>query len=402
MMHATIDDWIKQEALPFTEEGIDGMMAALSGVEMLGFGEGLHGGEDILQLRNRLFRRLVEVHRFRSFVMETTFPQASHVDEYVRTGQGTPNFDEWISNGFGLLEANRELIEWMRAYNVHHEEKLRFYGFDMPLGKQGFGSPRLVLAPVLDLLGDEKRRQRIESLMGEDSSWEDPAVIADPLRAVGLTPAATELRIEVENLVTHLRIAQPGRSDALHYASIARQLLDAHAALARRGGYGELLGIRDAIMADNLEHIHRREGDRGRVMVFAHNGHLNRGQAMWRMGEVTHTWWPAGAHVGSLLADRYAVIGSGVGRSEENGIVEPELGTLEDRLAARGESLLISVQGAPPSETAALPIRTGSRRNPTYFPFTPGSFADFDWLAFVPSTTYQRGGPPLSAWEAQR
>jgi erythromycin esterase-like protein len=29
-------------------------------VELLGFGEALHGGDDILILRNRLFERLVE------------------------------------------------------------------------------------------------------------------------------------------------------------------------------------------------------------------------------------------------------------------------------------------------------------------------------------------------------
>ena len=34
-------------------------------------------------------------------------------------------------------------------------------------------------------------------------------------------------------------------------------------------------------------------------------------------------WWPAGAHLAATLGPRYAVIGSGVGMSDENGIAPP-------------------------------------------------------------------------------
>ncbi|MCA9907060.1 MAG: erythromycin esterase family protein, partial [Anaerolineae bacterium] len=61
-MHPTLDDWIRQEAIPFSANSsdagnaaIDSVIAALDDrVELLGFGEAFHGGEDILQLRNRL------------------------------------------------------------------------------------------------------------------------------------------------------------------------------------------------------------------------------------------------------------------------------------------------------------------------------------------------------------
>jgi len=70
VMHATLDNWIRHEAIPFTIDSpetfnasIDKVIASLDdSVELLGFGEALHGGEDILVLRNRLFQRLVETH----------------------------------------------------------------------------------------------------------------------------------------------------------------------------------------------------------------------------------------------------------------------------------------------------------------------------------------------------
>jgi hypothetical protein len=40
-----------------------------------------------------------------------------------------------------------------------------------------------------------------------------------------------------------------------------------------------------------------------------------------------------------------------------------------------------------------LPTRSGSTKNPTYFALTPQSFADFDGLIALDSTTYNRGGP---------
>ncbi|HWR26166.1 MAG TPA: erythromycin esterase family protein, partial [Methanosarcina sp.] len=78
---------------------------------------------------------------------------------------------------------------------------------------------------------------------------------------------------------------------------------------------------------------------------------------------------------------------------------QPETGTLEARLTTvPGPVRLIPTyrgKGLPGSEIAALPTRSGSMKNPTYFPLTPQSFTDFDWLVVLDSTEYSRGGPPL-------
>jgi len=401
-MHATIDEWITRDAVPVTDEGIDRMIATMPEVDLLGFGEALHGGEEILQLRNRLFQRLVERHGFRAIAIESSFPQSRFVNEYVGGGGDAPNFADWISNGMGLLEANRELIAWMRQHNATHDDTVHFYGFDMPLGKMAFASPRLVLEGLYDLVPE--RRERIESLIGANADWENPAVIGDPTKGVGGTPRANDLRIEVEEVIADLRRRGPElddarRAEAIHAAEIARQLLGAHAAMARKAGYAEVLGIRDTIMADNLEFIVEQERSRGKVLVFAHNGHLKRGQMHWQMGDVAHAWWPAGAHVSRSLGGRYAVIGTGVGVSDENGIAGPEAGSLEARFAETG---LVPTAAAPAALVAGLTPRTGSARNPTYFPWTGDCLSDYDWLAFVKSTTYQRGGPPLHAWDTEQ
>ncbi len=432
MMHATLDDWIRHEAIPFSVDSsetfnaaVDKMIASLGdSVELLGFGEALHGGEDILILRNRLFQRLVEAHGYSAIAIESSFPRARVVNEYI-AGRGPASYDALqdtgFSHGFGRLDANRELVEWMREFNADptHRVKLQFYGFDSPTEMIGTDSPRQVLHFVLDYLtsidsaSGEEHCQRIDQLLGQDSDWENPAAAMDPTKSIGQSPAATALRIETEDLIAELGARRPelvAKSDenryleAVQYATVARQLLNYHAALALKldddaKRIVRLLGMRDALMADNLAYMVARERGRGKVLAFAHNSHLQLGKAQWQLGTYVLTWWPAGAQLQEMLGSRYAVIGTAVGVSDANGIGQPKDGTLEARLTAGpGPTRFIPThkgQGLPTSAIAALPTRSGSMKNPTYFALTPQSFTDFDWLAVLDSTAYNRGGPPL-------
>lgn len=338
-----LDDWIRREAIPFSEASpasfnpaVDTVIAALgSAVELLGFGEALHGGTDLLRFRNRLFQRLVEAHGYRAIAIESSFPRGRIANEYV-AGRGPASYaavqESGFSHGFGKSDANRELVEWMRRYNTDHSRQvtLQFYGFDSPTEMMSTDSPRHVLnyvlayLEVIDPASSQEYRLRIEPLIGLDSDWENPAAMMDPTRSVGGSPAATALRIETEELISELRIRRPelvAKSDepsyleALQFAVEARQLLNYHAGVARKSGNrtAGLLGQRDAMMADNLAYIAARERGRGKVLVFAHNSHLQRGPAQWQLGADLLIWWPVGAHLKELFGSRYAVIGSAVG-----------------------------------------------------------------------------------------
>jgi erythromycin esterase-like protein len=427
--YTTPEEWISSEALSFSLDdpatfntAVDKVMALLGHqLELLGLGEALHGGEQILILRNRLFQYLVETHGYSAIAVESSFPRSQLVNDYL-AGRGPAVYheleDRGFSHGFGRLEANRELVEWMGHYNADpaHRVKLRFYGFDSPTEMMSSDSPRQVLHFVLDYLAsvaggsDLPYRQRIDQLLGVDAAWENPAAMLDPAQSVGGSPNATALRLETEELISELHLRRPellAKSEeeryweALHYATMARQLLHYHASVAKAASdrVSKLLGMRDALMADNLSYIMRRERSRGKVLVFAHNTHLKRGEAQWQLGGELQSWWPAGAQLDALFGPRYAVIGSAVGQSPDNGIDKPETGTLENVLTTiPGPVRFLPThrgQGLPASLVAALPTRSGSTRNSTYFPLTSQSLTDFDWLVMLDSTTYSRGGPIL-------
>jgi erythromycin esterase len=424
-VYATLDDWIAHEAIPFSLDSRPDFNAAVDqvidslgdSVAVLGFGEALHGGKELLVLRNHLFQRLVEAYGYSAIAIESSFPRGPIVNEYV-LGHGPASYaavqETGFSHGFGTFEANRELVEWMRHYNAdpEHQRKLQFYGFDSPTDMIT-DSPRQTLLVALDYLSSvdealgQEYRNRIDPLLGQDSAWENPAAALDPTQSIGRSPEATALRIETEELISELRVRRPeliAKSDerryqeAVHYAVMARQLLNYHATLAQSSEkrQARLLGIRAAMMAENLAYIASREQGRGNVLVFAHNTHLKRGKVQWQWGNETVSWWPVGSHLHEMFGRRYAVIGSAVGSSPANGIGQPEAGTLEARFtSAPGPVRFIPThqgQGLPASEIAALPLRSGSMKNPSYFALSSESFTDFDYLAVFDSTDYAHGG----------
>ena len=275
-MHATLDDWSAREATPFSVDAprtfnaaVDKVIASLGdAVALLGFGEALHGGEDILILRNRLFQRLVEAHGYSAIAIESSFPRARVVNAYV-AGRGPASYeavqDTGFSHGFGRLDANRDLVEWMRRHNADPAQRvtLQFYGLDMPSVTAGPASPRQILHFVLAYLASidrasaQEHRQRIDPLLGQDSKWENPMAWRDPDKSPDLVSAATALRIQTEDLMTELRTRRPelvAKSDedryveAVHDASVARELLNFYAALAGKSGYAGSLAVRDALM----------------------------------------------------------------------------------------------------------------------------------------------------------
>jgi erythromycin esterase len=426
--HETIADWIDCEAIPFDLEASEALDSVLDqvitsldeSVRLLGFGEALHGGEELLQLRNRLFQRLATAHGFSSIAIESSFPRGRIVGEFVQ-GSGPESYDDLVetgfSYGFGHLEANRELVGWMREQNAEpaRDVKLRFYGIDLPTTEDAQGaSPRQDIEFALDYLdameiaGTIERRQRLDALLGDDAHWEGEANWRQPGASEEMIARANALRIEVEDLMSVLRVRLPELApksndnaylDAVKHVAVARQLLTFFAALTRDPAWSEPLGVRDALMADNLKYIVERERGRGKVLVFAHNAHLQR--AKMTSPEGVNDMWPAGSHLHQLFGARYAVIGTAIGVSPSNGVGQPENGSIEARLvAAPGDARFIPTHrgsGLPANELSKLTIRSKSSTNPSYYPLTHESFNTFDWLSIIDDVSSIRGGPDQHA-----
>lgn len=438
---ASIDEWIAREAIPFSQgedfaSAVDALMSRLGDqVCLLGFGEALHGGDEFLTVRNRVFQRLAEAHGYSAITLEITDARARLVNDYVH-GRGPATYEGIEESGFsygsGLYVANRELVEWMRGYNADpaHALKLSLYGTLPSEQGETTESPRRALEQVLAYLRtfDAEAAARhgaiIEPLLGADADWEDPAAALqgeimarlmgggdaesdgstpDEALAFGLSPRARALRLAVEDLALEFQLRRPelvtasGRAsldDALHDLSIARTLLALHAALAARAPLGELVSLRDAMAGEHMLYIAGREAP-GKVMVHLHNAHLRRTRTVLPWYE----FLPTGAHLDELFGERFAVIGGALGTSEANFIGAPEAGSLEARLLARDSDLFLPTwrgRRLPEGALVALPERSrADRPYITYDPLFEQSVADLDAIAFLRTATQTRGAP---AW----
>ncbi|MFF0369946.1 erythromycin esterase family protein [Micromonospora sp. NPDC005087] len=368
---------------------------------LLALGEPTHGAGGLLDLRNDLFRQLVEQEGYRTVAIESDCVMGLIVDDYVTSGTGT--LDEAMERGFshewGAFAGNRELVRWMRAYNDGRPvaERLRFAGFDGPLEITGAASPRQALTALhayvttwvdADLL--PCTAETLDRLLGADDRWTNPAAMMDPSQSVGRTPDAEQLRLLTDELVAlldaqtpHL-IAASAREDwhrARLYARTAIGLLRYHFAMADTSPsrMARLLGVRDSMMAANLLAI----SERGPALVNAHNGHLQRDRSSMRMGDLPVQWWGAGAIVDAHLGQGYAFLATALGTIRHHGVDSPPPDTIEGLLYALPEDRHVVDAGRLASALAT--VTPAARVSPWfgYSPLDPAHVASTDGIVFV-------------------
>ncbi|RSM97143.1 erythromycin esterase [Nonomuraea sp. WAC 01424] len=361
------------------------------GVRVLGLGEPTHGVEAFLEVRNEIFRHLVEHEGYRSIALESDCLAGLAADAYAGGGAGTLDeaMSRGFSHGFGASAANRELLSWMRAYNERRAayDRLRFHGFDAPLELAGPAGPRPVLTAVHDYLSAHLdlpvTRETLDGLLGPDEPWTDPAALTDPARSVGGGPEVKELRLIADDLGALLTAHAPHLTAATShddwwradlYARTAAGLLRYHAGMADPSSarLGRLMSQRDAMMAGNLDAVVRREARRGPTLAFAHNRHLQRDKSHLWFANVPLQWWSAGAILATRLGDAYAFAAATFGT---RGADVPAPGTLEGILSA-----------LPHARAVVDPARLVAALGEKPAPRVP---VDHTYLALDPATVHQ-------------
>ncbi|GAB2892732.1 erythromycin esterase family protein [Streptomyces mayteni] len=377
---------------------------------VLGLGEPVHGVDTFLRLRDELLHGLVARRRTRCVALESDCLAGHLVDDHVRGGDGHLDqvLADGITHGWGAWAGNRALVEWLAAHNRARPlaEQVRFAGFDAPTEITGAESPRAALWSLHAFLtahlpAEPHPWSRIDALLGDDDRWTNPDVMYEPTRGVGRSAEARELRAIADDLRWLLASAVPrlaaqgadGTAEALFDAELAARtaagLLAYHAVLAGTDHHERLtnaIGIRDTMMAANLEALAARDHDHGPVLAFASNQHLRRGTAWMRMGGVDLWWSPAGAHLARALGPEYVTIAIAIGSAPHLGIHEPPADTVEGRLLAAGPSAPRLVPAAELVELVAG--ATALTKRPAeyfaYFPLDPDALDDFDAVLFLP------------------
>ncbi|MFC8098198.1 erythromycin esterase family protein [Streptomyces sp. NPDC057363] len=395
---------IKDTVQPFETAAVMGLLPARP--RLLALGEPTHGEDTLLEVRNELFRQLVEQEGYRTIAIESDCLMGLVVDDYVTSGTGTLDevMERGFSHGWGAYAGNRELVRWMRSHNerVHDEgrpasERLRFAGFDGPLEITGAASPRQALTALHGCLAARVdadllpcTAETLDRLLGADDRWTEPAAMTDPARSVGRSAEARELRLLADDLVSlldeqtpHL-LAAASRDDwdrAHLYGRTAAGLLRYHHWMADTSParMNRLLGLRDRMMADNLLAL----AARGPALVNAQNAHLQREKSTMRMWQGKVEWWSAGALVSARLGEEYAFFATALGTIRHQGVGTPPPDTVEGLLYGLPQGRC--VVDASRLATALGDPRPAARVSPWfgYASLDPAHLASIDGLVFV-------------------
>jgi len=328
--------WAREHATPIAgvEVGhqagdLKSLKSAIGKTQVVALGENAHGVHELLEFRNRLFEFLVQEMGFTAIAVETGFAESMPANDFVSGGAGTSsqlahNVFQWLP---GAFDENRELIEWMRAYNERPSthRKIRLYGIDLTGGFLGAMNSQAALEVPLayldqaDPVSAKQLRGRLEPLLDRfsDSGYSTLTVTERDV----LTGAIADTVALFERRQFEFLSALPEASYAMayHEAEVARQVDSRF-----RSGVGaapcpassptpcpwgrDQSMERDAAMAQNFRWVLAREGADGRVLLFAHSFHVRK--ATPSEGPMPgKPYSPMGAYLHSALGDSMVVLG---------------------------------------------------------------------------------------------
>ncbi|UQA58492.1 erythromycin esterase family protein [Polyangium aurulentum] len=284
--------WLKQNAIPLrTVEAGKGfadlvpLRDVVGKARVVSLGEATHGTREFFKLKHRLFEYLATELGFTGFAIEASMPDSRPVNEYVLTGKGDPVA---VVAGMGFWTWNTEevidLVRWMRKYNEDpaHTRKLRFYGFDV----QAPASGARVLLDDIRRLDPAYLPEATKLLAPIDSDFE--ASILKDLSTAEVQAIADGVERVIkhidENKDAYEKRGGAGAHALAHLtARTIRQGIEPGPVFPDRG-------TRDSAMAENVRALLDIDGPGSKLVLWAHNLHVNRTREATfpRMGWLLH------------------------------------------------------------------------------------------------------------------
>ncbi|PPK67602.1 erythromycin esterase family protein [Actinokineospora auranticolor] len=380
-------------------DDLDWLDAAIGDARVVAIGESAHYNTESYQLRHRLLRYLVERHGFGAYAMESGFTEGWRADAWVH---GAPDrlggvMGDGMTSLMLLWEPMRAQLEWMRTRSVG------YYGIDL-------GGSNVSLLPGLDAvtayLADADPEFTVDphlrdtaAIFAPPSAFSAPSAVA---AYADLTPDTRDaLTAGLATLAAHLigrRLDYQRRTTVDAYNRALRSLrlvltLDSVIRAIARGDLRTAMLNRDAAMADTVEWILRREG---RVVLGAHNGHIQRWPCpLPGMAPMT----PMGMHLAERLGEDYRVIGTTTGTGQTlttspdfyrgkifSDLGPPQPGSLDALMEACYDSpFATDLRTLPPTDVATVAAATCQRHGTHYADLDP--LAAYDVIVHLPRVT---------------
>lgn len=254
--------------------------------KVIGLGEASHGNKEFQQLKLEILKNLIRDHGVSALCMEMDYAEGVLINDYI-SGASDMTYEELLTHiSFQLYHTKeiRELIEWMREYNIaSHDGALEFYGFDLQ-------NPEVDLYVIDEYVKKQNiplQSEAIEAYLAEDFSFSDDR--------------SSELFGDLEKYKSELSDEKYRDSEGI--SRILKCIDNVYRARELEkllsGNNGEYATFRDKAMADNVMEI--SDAAEHPIMIAGHNGHVGYD------GSYVKTM---GSYLKESLDDQYYVIGT--------------------------------------------------------------------------------------------
>jgi erythromycin esterase len=361
---AAFVSWARANARPLTTvdlrqpiEDLAPIASMVGTARIVGVGESAHGIHEFLGLRARIARFLIERLGFTAVALETGLPDAKAVSDYVLGGPADPElWTRGLTWTMGSHGETRELVEWMRAWNLDpsHRRKVRFYGMDVAGANGGWvGAAEGALTYLMRVEPGfaASARNRLVPLVQKfarpgftETNDAFAALSAEERNALVAVVAEVADRFDLLRLSY---LARTGFEDFDWARQIAENLRFAATMVVNyeaKDRPDPVWNARDLAMARNVRWIREREGPSGGVVVLAHNAHVQTAMST----QVAPNMASLGVFLRSLDSAGYRNIGFTFGRGAmpiDSGRTIP----------------------LPPADTASLDAALGAVGRPLFF-----------------------------------
>jgi erythromycin esterase len=300
-----VTGWLKSQAIPLksVEAGhgfadLQPLKKILKDARIVGLGEATHGSREFFQFKHRMLEFLVREMGFTVFAIEASYPACFNVNEYVLTGKGD-RAKALASQGFWTWDTNEvsDMIDWMRAYNEKAPagKKVKFLGYDLQHFEQG-----------LDLVIAYIRKVAPEYAETAEATYK-PLRLSVQDYSKRSEEEMSQTRARMRDLIGFLAynqarfVRQTSAAEfdlVMQHARIPLQFDDSY---TRSMKDPKFIYTRDYYMAENIESLMKTEGPGTRMVVWAHNGHIQTG--------VLGALPSMGAYLRKFFGDAYYALG---------------------------------------------------------------------------------------------
>ena len=266
---AELHTWLRENAVHLNTveagSGFDDMhplKAVIGDARIVSLGEAAHLNRTFSRAKHRMVEFLVNEMDFTVFAIEATFAGALELNDYILTGEGDPEralgalvYPAWTT------ESILDMVIWMREYNSTHEEKVKFYGFDV---KPATGSAKAVYDYLKKTNATEDYNQLLYIMM---DMWTANQLRSAPREE--LHKAAEKIKSLVELLEQQESQDSKQWRLAVRHARVLLQNIQFYA----QPGISEASAFRDKCMAENVRWLADYEKG-AKIILWAANTHI--------------------------------------------------------------------------------------------------------------------------------